>query len=251
MSRLERRELGRSGIRVSELGVSVAPGAAGAVRRAVELGVDLFHVGRSEDLPWLAGVLGPRAATLLVGTGMPAVGPGYHPDSPDGSLRILSLSALADQPGAMGPFQVLGGWDLGKADPTAPPGRLEAARRSVGDGTSLAVSAPYAIEEQRAGFEFFRAARRAGLGVIAAEVAAPDAQRYDWLRKPSRTLRQAAIQFVMANEYVTAALAPAATAEEVSEAAAFVDAPGLTIPEVERVIEMYIHRDEPCGPCGR
>ncbi len=244
---LERRAFGRSGRTVSELGLSVGPSTPPeALRAARAAGVDLFHVERSEDLPRLAELLGPVEATLLVGTGMPPIGGAFRADSPDAHLRLESFSPLVDQPGALGPFQVLGGWEIGVASPAGVAGRLDLAGKLLADGTHAAVAAAYHPAEQQAGFEFFRGASRAGAGVLAWVADPTDPAAWSHLAKPGRTLRQASIQFVLANQYVSAALVRLDDPASLPELLAAPESEPLTLSELERIIEQFIHRGEPC-----
>ncbi|HKS17057.1 MAG TPA: hypothetical protein VJU16_07075, partial [Planctomycetota bacterium] len=139
---LDRRKLGKSGALISEIGISLRGTDAESARIAREArgaGVDLFHLEDSDHLPWLAGELGPAPVTVLVGSAGPAIGGAFRKGAPDAHLALHSYSALTGQPGALGPYQVFGGWEIGAEGPGGAATRLEVARKVVGAGSSQAV----------------------------------------------------------------------------------------------------------------
>jgi hypothetical protein len=245
---LERRPFG-SGPSVSEVGVSLAGRDAAILREARKAGVDIFHLDDSDDLPWLAEEIGPAPATVLVGARGPAVGGSFRRGAPDAHLAIHTYSSFTTQPGSLGPYQVLGGWEIGSEGTDGAPTRLDVARRVVASKSSQALAVTYTPGEQSAGLDFMREAKRAGLGIVALGLPAT-ADGHKFLARPGRTAAQASILFVLANEYVSCALVRPASVEELREAVTAPDATPLTLGELERVIEMYIHRADggSCGP---
>lgn len=244
---MERRPFG-SGLFVSEVGVSLAGRDAEILREARKSGVDLFHLDDSDDLPWLAEEIGPAPATVLVGSGGPSVGGAYRKGAPDAHLSIHSYSTFTSQPGSLGPYQVLGGWEIGAESADGAPTRLEVARRVVASKSSQALAVTYTPEEQLAGLEFLREAKRAGLGIIALGLPAAS-EHHKFLARPGRTLAQASIQFVLANEYVSCALVRPESVGQLREAVAAPNAMPLTLGELERIIEMFIHRADGGSCC--
>jgi hypothetical protein len=237
---LERRRFG-SGPAVSEIGVSVRGRDAAIAREARRAGVDLFHLDDSDDLPWLADEIGPAPATILVGSRGPAVGGPFRRGAPDAHLAIHTYSTFTSQPGSLGPYQVLGGWEIGAEGPEGAATRLDVARRVVASKSSQALAVTYTPGEQSAGLEFLRDARKAGLGIVA--LGLPEtAEGHQFLARPGRTAAQASILFVLANEYVSCALVRPESVDVLREVVAAPDATPLTLGELERVIEMYIHR---------
>ena len=237
---IERRPFG-SGPAVSEIGVSLRGRDAAIVREARRAGVDLFHLDDSDDLPWLADEIGPAPATILVGSRGPAVGGPFRRGAPDAHLAIHTYSTFTSQPGSLGPYQVLGGWEIGAEGKDGASTRLDVARRVVASKSSQALAVTYTPGEQSAGLEFMREAKRAGLGIVA--LGLPEtAEGHKFLARPGRTAAQASILFVLANEYVSCALIRPESVEGLLEAVSAPDATPLTLGELERVIEMFIHR---------
>jgi hypothetical protein len=240
---MERRPFGP--LHVSEVGVSLSGRDEALAREARRAGVDLFHLDNSDDLPWLAELIGPAPATVLLGTAGPAVGGTYRRGAPDAHLSILSYSSFTTQPGSYGPYQIFGGWAVGEEGPQGAATRLEVARKVIASKSSQALAVTYTPEEQSAGLEFLREARRAGLGIVA--LGLPSAMTgHQFLARPGRTVAQASIQFVLANEYVSCALVRPVSVEALREAVAAPDATPLTLGELERIIEMFIHRGDSC-----
>lgn len=215
-------------------------------RLAKDAGVDVFHLENSDDLPWLAEALGPSPATILVGTRAPAIGGRYRPDAPDRHVRFVSFSVLSELLGAMGPYRVLGGWDIGTEAPDGAPTRAEAARAALDPAISRAIGVTYTAGEQMAGLDFMRHAARAGLGLIAMDLPGIEVPYLRDLTRPARTRLQAEIQFVLANQYVACALVRPETPDQLREALGAGEAEPLTILDVERVIEGYAHRLDGC-----
>jgi hypothetical protein len=242
---LERRPFGAAGPRVSEVGVSICGRDQAIAREARQAGVDLFHLDDSDDLPWLAEAIGPAPATVLVGSAGPPVGGSFRRGAPDGHLALHSYSTFTAQPGSMGPYQVLGGWEIGAEGPDGAATRLDVARRVVASKSGQVLAVTYTPEEQSAGLEFLRDARRAGLGIVALGLPSAGAA-HRFLARPGRTVAQASIQFVLANEYVSCALVRPGSVEALREATSAPDAPPLTLGELERIIEMFIHRGDAC-----
>ncbi|HKS16890.1 MAG TPA: hypothetical protein VJU16_06230 [Planctomycetota bacterium] len=237
---MERRRFG-SGPPITEIGVSLQGRDAEILREARKAGVDLFHLDDSDDLPWLAEEIGPAPVTVLVGARGPAVGGSYRRGAPDAHLALHTYSTFTSQPGSLGPYQVLGGWEIGSEGAEGAPTRLDVARKVVASKSSQALAVTYTPGEQSAGLDFMREAKRAGLGIVALGLpAATDGHKF--LARTGRTAAQASIQFVLANEYVSCALVRPETVDQLREAVAAPDATPLTLGEVEKIIEMYIHR---------
>src|SRR5258705_6512335 len=164
---LEQRTFGIDGLRVSEVGVSLAGRNEEIAREARRAGVDIFHLDDSDDFPWLAEVIGPVPATVLISTQGPPVGGTYRTGAPDRHLTIMSYSSFTTQNGALGPFRVFGGWEVGTEGDQGPHMRLHLASRVMAEKSSQAFGVTYTPKEQAAGLEFFRVLRRGGLGVVA------------------------------------------------------------------------------------
>jgi len=233
---------------VSEVGVSLRGRDAEIAREARRAGVDLFHLDDSDDLPWLADEIGPAPATILVGSRGPAVGGPFRRGAPDAHLALHTYSSFTTQPGSLGPYQVLGGWEIGSEGAEGAPTRLDVARKVVASRSSQALAVTYTPGEQSAGLDFMREAKRAGLGIVALGLPAAT-EGHKFLARPGRTAAQAFIQFVLANEYVSCALVRPESVEALREAVTAPDATPLTLGELERVIEMYIHRADG-GSCA-
>ena len=242
---MDRRRFGTAPA-VSEIGVSLRGRNGEIAREARRAGVDLFHLDDSDDLPWLAEEIGPAPATILVGSRGPAVGGAYRRGAPDAHLAVHTYSTFTSQPGALGPYQVFGGWEIGAESAEGAATRLDLARKVVASKSSQALAVTYTPEEQTAGLEFLRDAKRAGLGIVALGLPSGAGESHRFLVRPNRTAAQASIQFVLANEYVSSVLVRPGTVEELLEAVAAPDAAPLTLGELERVIEMFIHRGDAC-----
>jgi len=246
---LEQRRIGSSGIRVSEIGIALQgpdDESAEIAREARKFGVDLFAIGDSDHLPWLTDALGPAAVTVLVATQSPPIGGTFRPDAPDGRLAFISYSSLTELPGAMGPYRLFGGWEIGAAAEGGAASRAELARKVIDGRSTQIIGVPYTPAEQSAGLDLMRHAHRAGLGIVAMGLPGPAGEEHRFLARPGRTLAQASIQFVLANEYVSCALVGVRSIGELREA---VDAPAaqaLTLGELERLIELYAHRADGC-----
>jgi aryl-alcohol dehydrogenase-like predicted oxidoreductase len=246
---LEQRRFGNSGVRVSEIGIALRgpdDESAEIAREARKFGVDLFALGDSDDLPWLADALGPAAVTVLVATQAPPIGGAFRPDAHDGHLAFVSYSSLTELPGAMGPYRIFGGWEIGAAGAGGAPSRADVARRVIDDRRTQILGVPYTPAEQSAGLEILRHAHRSGLGIVATGLPGPAGEAYRFLTRPGRTHAQAAIQFVLANEYVSSALVSIHTADQLREAVAAPAADPLTLGELERLIELFAHRADGC-----
>jgi aryl-alcohol dehydrogenase-like predicted oxidoreductase len=113
------------------------------------------------------------------------------------------------------------------------------------------------LDQKDANREIVRLARE-GKGIIATHVLAggalagpvghtPFGARVAQLRcliKPGRTLAQAAIQFVLANESVSAAVIRCSTVAHLDELLAAPDAPPLTGQDLEQIFELWANRFE-------
>lgn len=246
---LEQRRLGTGGARVSEVGIALRgpdDESAEIARAARGFGVDLFAIRDSDHLPWLAEALGPAAVTVLVATQAPPIGGAFRPDAPDGHLAFVSYSSLTELPGAMGPYRLFGGWEIGTVAAGGAASRAEVARRVIDGRSTQILGVPYTPAEQSAGLDLMRHAHRAGLGIVATGLPGPAGEEHRFLARPGRTLAQAAIQFVLANEYVSCALVGVQTADQLREAVTAPDAEPLMLGELERLIELFAHRADGC-----
>ncbi|MBI3855375.1 MAG: aldo/keto reductase [Planctomycetes bacterium] len=112
------------------------------------------------------------------------------------------------------------------------------------------------LDQKKANEEISRHARE-GRGVVAVHVLAGGAlagrkehrygHRVDALKclvKPGRTLVQAGIQFVLANESVSAAMIRVTTVAHLEELVSAPDAPPLTGQDLEQIFELWANRFE-------
>jgi aryl-alcohol dehydrogenase-like predicted oxidoreductase len=112
------------------------------------------------------------------------------------------------------------------------------------------------LDQKKANEEISRHSR-AGLGVVAVHVLAggalggrkdhPFGGRIEALKclvKPGRTLAQAAVQFVLANELVSAAMIQVSTLAHLEELAAAPDAAPLSGQDLEQIFELWANRFE-------
>jgi len=113
------------------------------------------------------------------------------------------------------------------------------------------------LDQKDANREIVRLARE-GKGVVAVHVLAggalagpvghaPHGARVLQLKcliRPGRTLAQAAVQFVLANESVSAAVVRCSTLEHLDEVLAAPDAPPLTGQDLEQIFELWANRFE-------
>jgi aryl-alcohol dehydrogenase-like predicted oxidoreductase len=115
----------------------------------------------------------------------------------------------------------------------------------------------YNLLDQKRANEEIRGHSREGRGVIAVHVLAGGAlagrpepslghriEALQVLVKPGRTLVQAAIQFVLANESVSAAMLRISSVDHLEEAVAALDAPQLTGQDLEQIFELWANRFE-------
>lgn len=115
----------------------------------------------------------------------------------------------------------------------------------------------YNLLDQKKANEEISALSRSGKGVLAVHVLAGGAlagrkdhdygHRIEALRvlvKPGRTLVQAAVQFVLANESVSAALVRVSSLEHLEEVASAPDAMPLTGQDLEQIFELWANRFE-------
>lgn len=112
------------------------------------------------------------------------------------------------------------------------------------------------LDQKKANEEISRVSR-AGQGVIAVHVLAggalagkgghPYGHRIDALKvlvKPGRTLIQAAVQFVLANESVNAAMIRVSSVAHLEEVVSAPDAAPLTGQDLEQIFELWANRFE-------
>jgi aryl-alcohol dehydrogenase-like predicted oxidoreductase len=116
----------------------------------------------------------------------------------------------------------------------------------------------YNLLDQKEANEAIARLSREGKGVVATHVLAggalagaaghaPYGARVAQLRflvRPGRSLAQAALQFVLANESVSCAVVRASRPEHVDEALSAPDAPPLTGRELEQIFELWANRFE-------
>jgi len=115
----------------------------------------------------------------------------------------------------------------------------------------------YNLLDQKKANEEISSLSRSGQGVLAVNVLAGGAlaggkghsygHRVEALRvlfKPGRTLTQAAIQFVLANESVNAAMIRVSTLAHLEEVVSAPDAAPLTGQDLEQIFELWANRFE-------
>ena len=115
----------------------------------------------------------------------------------------------------------------------------------------------YNLLDQKPANEEISRQVRAGQGIVAIHVLAGGAlggksghsyggriEALKCLVKPGRSLVQAAIQFVLANESVSAAMIGVSTVAHLEEAAAAPDAAPLTGQDLEQIFELWANRFE-------
>jgi len=115
----------------------------------------------------------------------------------------------------------------------------------------------YNLLDQKTANQEIAALSRSGKGVLAVHVLAGGAlagrkghsygHRVDALKvlvKPGRTLIQAAIQFVLANESVSAAMIRVSTPAHLEEVVSAPEAPPLTGQDLEQIFELWANRFE-------
>jgi aryl-alcohol dehydrogenase-like predicted oxidoreductase len=115
----------------------------------------------------------------------------------------------------------------------------------------------YNLLDQKKANEEITRLTRSGQGVVAVHVLAggalagrkdhPYGHRIEALRclvKPGRTLVQAAVQFVLANESVNSAMVRASTVAHLEEIVAAPDATPLTGQDLEQIFELWANRFE-------
>lgn len=115
----------------------------------------------------------------------------------------------------------------------------------------------YNLLDQKKANEEIARVKRAGQGVVAVHVLAggalagrkdhPYGHRIELLRclvKPGRTLAQASVQFVLANESISAAMIRVSTPEHLEEIVSAPDATPLTGQDLEQIFELWANRFE-------
>ncbi|MBI2931385.1 MAG: aldo/keto reductase [Planctomycetes bacterium] len=224
---MERRPLGTSGWRVSEIGIRLPADAAlaeGLARRALDEGVTFFVSSDGAVQATLRGVLRGHPEAVL-GMELPN--------------ETYVLERLSDKASVMG----VGARSAGEIPETG----------------VACVLAPYNMMSQQLSREVFAPARRRNLGVVATQVLAggalagrvghtpPGAAVAGFARlvKPRRTLAQAAILFALSNEYVSCALVRVSSPEHLMEAVAAPSAEPFTFSELEAIFEAYANRYDP------
>lgn len=218
---MERRVLGRTGIEVSEIGLSMRWDARSReiLLKALGAGCNLFVLDRP------GSEIRRECAELKDSVLVHAAGGG-----------VLTVDA--------------GGrtW-LGVEGLTEPP----ADRFRCG-----VLMASYSMTRMDASNALFPKAKKDGVGILADDVLAGGAllgpvghvpfaaavEKFRVLIKPGRTLAQAAIRFVLANEYVSSAIARVATPTEADEVLGAADAEALSLSELEEVFEAWAGRCE-------
>jgi aryl-alcohol dehydrogenase-like predicted oxidoreductase len=199
------RPLGKTGLRVSELGVCLPPdreAARGVARRAAEAGVNLFVASDALSLD-VAREAAPEAALVLS-------------RGDDHFLRMGARDAASGDDFVVGPFNLI------DQTPFAPAYR---------DGKGV-----IAVHVLKGG----ALAGRIGHTPRGALVT-----QYAPLVKQRRTLAQLAIQFALANEYVSSAVVRVSTPTHLAEALGALEAEPLTTSELEQIFETYANRHDP------
>ena len=234
---LEVRALGKTGLKVSEIGLSLA-GETGRVqalaRRAAAGGVRLFHV----DEAGLVDAVRSEGAVVA---------------APEGG--DLAVRSLADIRGSCG-------------DPKAVARCADAG--DVGLALAMAggmggVLVPFNAAQQGIS-ELLSRLGRSGLGVIGVSPLAggafggreapppvgPVVKALRSLATPRRTLAQVAIQFALANSHLHAVLVRVSSEGHLEEAITAPEAEPLSVADLERIFEVYAHRfdDDPSKGCG-
>jgi len=210
---MEQRPLGRTGLRVSEIGVCLPPDAALAVplaRRAADEGVTFFVTQDptiGDALPDAIVAVGPRNGAYVVAPGAMGI-------AADEKTDVASLEGIEC---LFVPFNLV-------EQELSVPVMAPAARRGLG----------------------IVATRVLGGGSYAGRLghAPPGAavEHFRTLIKPRRTLAQAALLFALANEYVSCALVRVSSAEHLMEALGAADAEPLAMTELEHIFETYANR---------
>ncbi len=197
---IERRPLGKTGIDVGEIGLSLMWDDA-IVRRAIELGCNLF---------------------IIEGEG---------PESIDLDVLIARRSGSDD---------------------------LVFTRGETRIGPEKVLVSPYNLISQETSTELIPKADHSGRGVIADDVLASgalsgpvghappgsDALKYKFLIKSNRTIAQAAVQFVLANEHISCAVPHVSDLAEAEEVLAAPNAEPFQISELEQIFETWAGRCE-------
>ncbi len=232
---LEVRKLGKTGLAVSEIGLSLAGGNVAALaKRAVALGVRLFRV---EDGDVDAVRLAPDVVVL----------------APGGDVCPRTLSEIRASCG-----------DPRTMALCSDPGDLGLALSLAGGVGGVVV--PFNPAEQQCSALLPRAGR-AGLGVIGVSALAGGAfggrtakhpvpavvQALRPLATPRRSLVQVAVLFAIANMHLNSVLVHVSSEAHLDEVVGAVDAEPLSVADLERIFEIYAHRndDDPSKGCGR
>jgi aryl-alcohol dehydrogenase-like predicted oxidoreductase len=226
---METRPLGRTDFRVSEIGIcldSRTPDFDRLVERAAERGCSYFHVESALEAPRWRNLASARGQ-VLAGTGGAPYFTLTRFDPEPRSFLGIALGP-GEEPGAFVPNQ------------------------------HACVHLPYNLYDQTVALKSCRELRRRDVGIVATHVLAGGAlagsightppgarvERLRFLVKPGRTLAQAAVQFVLANESVACALVRVSRMEHLEEILAAPDAPPLTGQELEQIFELYANRFE-------
>lgn len=309
---MQRRVLGRTGLRVSEIGFgawAVGGNAHGnsygptddavsvaTVRRAVDLGAtfidtaDVYGWGHSEEI--LGEALAGRRDEVVLATKVGGdfyhggvrmnFDPGYIAFALEWSLKRLrtdriDLYQLHNPPAeAMADPETYEVLETLKAEHKIDHYGVSVHEPSeaslcVDVGRPEVVQIPFSLFRQEWIDDFFDAARRSGIGVIAREPLAngflagrirPDARfppgdiRHHWppsmvagraaaanefafLAREHRTLAQSALRFVLAFPEVSVSIPGAKTVAQAAENTGTADSPPLTEEEVRRARELY------------
>lgn len=125
--------------------------------------------------------------------------------------------------------------------PDAPPGGV-LVRYNLMDQTGANLQIPKVSKERKGVVATHVLAGGALAGKIGHAPRGALVRKLRVLVKPDRTLAQAAIQFVLANESVSCALVRVSTAAHLEEALGALQAPPLTGQDLEQIFEIYANR---------
>lgn len=219
---MQSRPLGRTGIIVSEIGLSAHSLIDRRIlERALELGCTFFDAADERVEALIREVAGRRA--VIAGRGPQADVVWLDADAPEEGWRTA---------------RVKGAWVNDVA----------AGLRAIQRGAQ-ALSVTFNILNQTVSRgALLDAAHRAGVGVVAREplagglLAVADGsdrvRKLAFLRRDGRTMAQAAIQFVLADEYVSAAIPGARTVAQAEENLRAADQVPLDEHELETIFEV-------------
>lgn len=226
---MEHRPLGQTGWRLPEIALGLPSGdsAPEIVTRALLEGCDLFVLPKTETetVPLLERF--PSVQWMKLSGGRAEL---FRGDSRE--VRCVGSDLSSERVA------------VAEAAPT-PPGPF-----------SLV---PYSLVSMDWGRDFLPRLRKEKHGIVAGDVLASGAlqgrvghaprgavaEKFRFLQIEGRTLAQAAVQFVLANEYVSCAVAWVADVPEAEEVLGALSAEPLTFRDLEQIFEIWSGRCEP------